>query len=158
MIFAWLHLIVSRSIILLQMALFCSYFSWVIFHFVCVYIHRYKCVVQLPSCVRLFAAPWTAACQTSLSLTISWSLPKFTSIVSVMPPSHLILWQPLFLLPSIFPSIRDFSSASAVYIRWPKYWSFSFNVSPSNEYSGLMCLEIDWVDRLAVQGTFRSLL
>ena len=94
-------------------------------------------VVQSPSWVQLFATPWTAACQVSLSLTISQSLPKFMSIVSVMPSSHLILWHPL-LLPSIFPSIRDFSNEPAFCIRWPKYWSFSFSISPSNKCSGLI--------------------
>ena len=102
------------------------------------------------------ATPWPAAQQASLSLTISQSLPKFMSIVSVMPFSHFILWCPLLLLPSIFPSIRDFSNESAVHIRWPKYWSFS--ISPSNVYSGLISLKIDWFYFLAVQGIFRSLL
>ena len=96
--------------------------------------------------------------QASLSLIISRSLPKFMSIASVMPSSHLILWCPLLLLPSIFPSIRDFSNKSAVHIRWPKYWSFSFSISPSNKYSGMNSLTIDWFDLLAVQGTFRGLL
>ena len=102
--------------------------------------------------------PWTAACQASLSLIISQSLPKFMSIALVMPPSHFILWCPLLLLPSVFSSSRDFSNESAVLIRWSKYWSFSINISPSNKYSGLMSLRIDWFDLLAVQGTFRSLL
>ena len=102
--------------------------------------------------------PWTAALRVSLSLIISQSLPKFMSIVLVMPSSHLILWCPLLFLPSIFPSIRDFSSESSVHIRWLKYWSFSFSISPSSEYSGLISLKIDWFDLLAVQGTFRSLL
>jgi len=115
-------------------------------------------VVQSASCVQLFATPWTAACQASLSLIISRSLPKFMSIALVMPSSHLILWCPLFLLPSIFPNIRDFSNESAVRIRWPKYWIFSFRISPSNEYSGLMSLKIYWFDLLAVQGTLKSLL
>ena len=92
------------------------------------------------------------------SLSISWSLPKFTSIASVVPSIHLILWCLLLLLPSIFPSIRDFSNESAIRIRWPKYWSFSFSVSPSNEYSGLISLKIGWFDLFAVQGTLRSLL
>ena len=91
-------------------------------------------VVQSPSHVQLFATPWTTACHAFLSLTISQSLPKFMSIASVMPFSHFILWHPVFLLPSIFPSIRDFSNESAVHIRWWKYWSFSFSISPSNEY------------------------
>ena len=113
-------------------------------------------VVQLPSGVWLFATAWTAACQASLSLSISWSLPKFTSIASVILSSHLILWLPLVPLPSVFPSIRDFSSGLAVCIRWPKYWSFSFSISPSSEYSGLISPKIDWFDLLAVQGTLRS--
>ena len=103
------------------------------------------------------ATPWTAACQASLSLTISRSLPKFVFIASVMPSSHLILWCPLFL-PSIFPSIRDFSNELSVHIRWPNYWSFSFSISSSSEYSRLISFKIDWLDLLAVQGTFRSLL
>ena len=115
-------------------------------------------VLQSPSRVPLFLTSWTAARQASLSLIISRSLPKFMSIASVMPSSHLILWCPLLLLPSIFPSIRDFSNKSAVHIRWPKYWSFSFSISPSNKYSGMNSLTIDWFDLLAVQGTFRSLL
>ena len=106
--------------------------------------------------------PWTAACQTSLSLTIYQSLPKFMIITLVMLSSHLILWCPLLLLPLIFPSIRDFSSEYSVRIRWPKYWNFSFSISPSSEYSGLISLDlpnlIDWFDLLAVRGTFRSLL
>ena len=101
--------------------------------------------------------PWTAACQASLSITNSWSLLKLMSIESVMPPNHLIHCRPLLLLPSIFPSIRVFSSESLLHIRWPKYWSFSFSISPSNEYSGLIYFRMDWFD-LAVQGTFKSLL
>ena len=101
--------------------------------------------------------PWTAARQPSFSLTISQSLPKFMFIRSVMPSSHLILWHPLLLLSLIFPSIRDFSNELSVHIRWPKYWSFSFSISPSSEYSGLISLKIDWFDLHAVQGTFRSL-
>ena len=112
--------------------------------------------VQLLSHVCLFVTPWTAACQDSLSLTISWSLPKFLYIASVMPSSHLMLWCSLLLLPPIFPSIRDFSSELAVSIRWPKYWSFSLSISPSNEYSGLISLKIDWFDLLTVQGTLSS--
>ena len=114
-------------------------------------------VVESPSRIWLFKSPWTAARQASLSLTISWSLPKFMFIASVMPSSHLILWRPLLLLPLIFPSIRDFSSESPVFIRQPKYWSFSFYISPSSEYSGLISLKIDWFDFLSFQGTFRSL-
>ena len=107
--------------------------------------------------VRLFETPWTAACQASLSITISQSLPKFMFIASVMPSSRLVLWRPLLLLPLIFPSIRDFSDESSIHIAWPKYWSFSFSISPSSEYSGLTSFKIDWYDLLAVQGTFRSL-
>ena len=96
-------------------------------------------------------------CSTSLSITNSWSLLKLMSIGSVMPSNHLILCHPLLLLPSIFPSLRIFSNKSAVRIRWPKYWSFSFNISPSNEYSGLISFRIDWLDLLAVHGTLKSL-
>ena len=102
--------------------------------------------------------PWTAACQASLVLVISWSLPKFMSIELVMPSNHLILCHPLLLLPSIFPSIRVFSNESALHIRWPKYWSFNFTIRPSNEYLGLLSFRIDWFDLLAVQGTLKSLL
>ena len=108
--------------------------------------------------VRLFATPWTAALQASLSITNSRSPPKPMSIESVMPSNHLILGCPLPLLPSIFPSIRVFSNESALRIRWPKYWSFSFNISPSNEQLGLISLRMDWLDLLAVQGTLKSLL
>ena len=102
--------------------------------------------------------PWTAAHQASLSLTISPSLPKFMSIASVMPSNHLILCHPLLLLPLIFPSIRVFSNESVLHIRWPKYWSFSFNISPSNEHSGLISFRIQWFDLFAFQGTLKSLL
>ena len=115
-------------------------------------------VVQSPSCVRLFVTPWTAAHQASLSLTISQSLPKFMFIASVMLSNHLILWGPLFLLPSIFSSISDFSNESAICIRWQRYWTFSFSISPSNKYLGLISLKIDWFALLAVQGAFRNLL
>ena len=108
--------------------------------------------------VRLFATPWTTACQASLSITNSRSVPKLMSIESVMPSNHLILCHPLLLLPSIFPSIRVFSNESALHIRWPKYWSFSFNISPSNEHPGLISFRMDWLDLLAVQGTLKSLL
>ena len=108
--------------------------------------------------VQLFATPWTAARQISLSITNSQSLLKLKSIASVMPSNHLILCQPLLLLSSIPPSIRVFSSESVLRIRWPKYWSFSCNISPANEYSGLISFRNDWSDLLAVQGTLRSLL
>ena len=114
--------------------------------------------VQSLSRVRLFATPWTAAHQASLSITNSWSLPTLMSIESVMPSNHLILCYPLLLLPSIFPSIRVFSNESVLGIRWPKYWSFSFNISPSNEHLGLISFRVDWLDLLAVQGTLKSLL
>ena len=114
--------------------------------------------VQSLSHVRLFATPWTAACQASLSITNSWSLLKLISIESVMPSNHLILCRSLLLLPSIFPRIRVFSNESAFCIRWPKYWSFSFSISPSNEQSRLISFRMDWLDLLAVQGTLKSLL
>ena len=110
------------------------------------------------SCVQVFATSWTAACQTSLSFTISLSLLKPMSIELVMPSNHLILCQPLLLLPPIFPSIRIFSNESALCIRSPKYWSFSFNISPSNGHPGLIFFRMDWLDLLAVQGTLKSLL
>ena len=114
-------------------------------------------VVQSLSHVQLFATPWTAARQASLSFTNSWSWLKLVSIESGMPSNHLIFCHPLLLLPSVFPSIRVFSNESALYIRWPKYWSFSFSISPSNEYSGLMSFRMDWLDLLAVQETLESL-
>ena len=104
------------------------------------------------------AIPWTTARQASLSITNSWSSPRLMSIESVMPCSHPILWRPLLLLPSIFPSIRVFSSESVLLIGWPNYWTFSFSISPSSEYSGLISFRIDWCDLLAVQGTLKSLL
>ena len=107
---------------------------------------------------RLFVTPWTAACQTSLSITNSKSLFKLKSIELLMPYNHLILCRPLLLPPSIFPSIRDFSNELVLCIRWPKYWNFSFSISPSNEYSGLISFRMDWLDLLAVQGTLKSLL
>ena len=113
--------------------------------------------VQLLSLVQLFATPWAAAHQASLSITNFQSPPKPMSIKSVMPSNHLILCHPLLLPPSIFPSIRVFSNESALHIRWPKYWSFSFSISPSNEYSGLISFRMDWFDR-AVQRTLKSLL
>ena len=115
-------------------------------------------VVQLPSCVQFFMTPWTATHQASLSLTSSQSLPKIMSIESLMPSNHLILCCPLLLPPTIFHSIRVFSNESVLRIRWPKYWSFSFSISPSNEYSGLTFFRMDWLDLLAVQGTLKSLL
>ena len=108
--------------------------------------------------VWLFVTPWTEACQASLSITNSRSLPKPMSTESVMPSNHLILCHPLLLLPSIFPSISVFSNESALHIRWPKYWSFSFNISPSNEHPGLISFRMDWLDLLAVQETLKSLL
>ena len=114
--------------------------------------------VQLLSRVWLFVTPWTTACQVSLSITNSRSPPKPMSIESVMPSNHLILCHPLLFLPSIFPSIRVFSNESILHIRWPKDWSFSFSISPSNEYSGLISFRTDWLDLLAVQGTLKSLL
>ena len=122
--------------------------------------------VQLLSRVQLFPIPWTVALpvhqacpgQASLSITNSWSLLTLISIESVMPSNHLILYHPLLLLPSIFPSIRVFSSESVLHIRWPKYWRFSLSISLSNEYSGLISFRIDWSDLLVVQGTLKSLL
>ena len=115
-------------------------------------------VVMLLSHVWLFLTPWTTASQASLSITNSLSLLKLMSIKSVMPSNHLILCRPPLLLHSIFPSIRDFSSNSVLRIRWPEYWSFSFSISPSNEYSGLISFRMDWLALLAVQGTLKSLL
>ena len=106
----------------------------------------------------LFVTPWTATCQASLSIINFWSLLNLMSIQIVMPSNHLMLCHPLLLLPSIFPSTRVFSNESALHIRWPKYWSFSFSIGPSNEYSGLISFRIDWFDLLAVQGTLKSLL
>jgi len=117
-----------------------------------------KLSVQLLSHIWLFATPWTSARQASLSITNSRSLLKLMSIESVMPSNHLILCHPLLLLPSIFPSIRVFTNESVLHIRWPKYWSFSFSISSSNEYSGLISFRMGWLDLLAVQGTLRSLL
>ena len=114
--------------------------------------------VQSLSHVWLFAIPWIAACQASLSITNSCSLRKLISIESVMPSSHLILCHPLLLLPPISPSIRVFSNVSTLHMRWPKYWSFNFSISPSNEHLGLISFRMDWLDLLAVQGTPKSLL
>ena len=121
-------------------------------------LEKYVVAAQLLSCVWLLATPWTAAYQASLSFTISQSLLKLMSIKSVMPSNNLILRHLPLLLPSIFPSIKVFSNESALHIRWPNYWSFSFSISPSNEYSGLISFRIDWFDLLAVQGTLKSLL
>ena len=125
--------------------------------------HLYSQVIQFHSVqslsrVPLLVSPWTSTLQASLSITNSRSLLKFMSIESVMPSNHLILCHPLLLPPSIFPSIRVFSNESALHIRWPKYWNFSFNISLSNEYSGLIPFRMEWLDLLAVQGTLRSLL
>ena len=114
--------------------------------------------VQSLSCVRLFVTPWTAACQASLSITNSQSLPKLIPIKSLMPSNRLILCHPLLLPPSIFPSIRVFSNDSVLRTRWPKYCSFSFSICPSNEHSGLISFRMDWLDLLAVQRTLKSLL
>ena len=119
---------------------------------------RFPSSVQLLTYVWLFVTPWAAAHQASLSITSSWSLLKLMSIELVMPTNHLILYHPLLLLSSIFPSIRVFSNQSVLRIRWPKYWSFSFNISPSNEHSGQISFRMDWLDLLAVQGTLKSLL
>ena len=119
---------------------------------------QFSCSVQSLSRVRFFATPWTAACQASLSITNSQSPPKLMSIKSVMPSNHLILCPPLLLLPSIFPSISVSSNEWVLHIRWPKYWSFSFSICPSNEYSELISFRIDWLDLLTIQGTVRSLL
>ena len=120
--------------------------------------HTYKSSVQSLSRIQFFATPWTATHQASLSITISWSLLKLMSVESVMPSNYLTLCRPLLLLPSIFPSIRVFSNESVLHIRWAKYWSFSFSISPSNEYSGLISFRMDWLDLLAGQGAFKSLL
>ena len=114
--------------------------------------------VQSLSCVRLFETPWTAAHQASLSITNSQSLPKLMSIELVMTSNHLILCHPLLLLPSIFPRIMVISNETVLHIRWPKYWNFSFSISPPNEHPGLMCFSMDWSDLLAVQGALKSLL
>ena len=132
------------------------------FHFNICYILFNRCVfshsVQLLCHVQLFATPWTAACQASLSITNSQSLLKLMSTESVIQSNDLILCRSLLLLPSILPSIRVFSNESLLCIRWPKYWSFSFSISPSNEYSGLISFRMDWLDLLTVQGTLKSLL
>ena len=119
-------------------------------------LHGVFIVVQLLSHVQLFSTPWTAACQASLSITTSCSLQKLMSIESMMPSDHLILCHPLLLLPTIFSSVRVFSNELALCIMWPKYWSFSFSISPSNEYSGLMSFRIEWFDLLAVQDMLKK--
>ena len=119
---------------------------------------KYISSVQSFRCVQLLATPWTVACQASLSITNSQSLPKLMSTELVMPSSHLILCRPLLLLPSILPRIRVFSNESTLHMRWPKYWSFSFSISPTNEHPGLISFRMDWLDLLAVQGTLKSLL
>ena len=121
------------------------------------YFENHFQLVQSLCCVRLFATPGTAARQASLSITSSWSLLKLMSIKSVMP-SNISSCRPFLFLPSIFPSIRVFSNESVLHIRWPKYWSFSFSISSSSEYTGLISFSIDWFDLLAVQGTLKSLL
>ena len=119
--------------------------------------HNYRTmIIQSLSLVRLFATPWTAACQASLSITNSWRLLELMSIGLMMPSKYLILGCPLFFLSSIFPSTRIFSNESVLLIRWPKYWSFSFSISPSSEYSGVISFRMDWLDLLAVQGTLKS--
>jgi len=132
------------------------YKSYVMYKLVCYY-YKFSSV-QLLSRVQLFVTPWTVARQASLSITNSWSLPKLMFIDLVMPSNHFIFCHPLFLLPSIFPSIRVFSNESVLCIRWPSNWSCSFNISPSNEHSGLISFRMDWLDLLAVQETLRSLL
>ena len=125
------------------------------------YPQRTVCLLLLNqslSHVQLFVTPWTAAHQASLSFTVPWSLLKVMSIELVMPSNHLICCHTLLLLPSIFPSIRVFSNESALCTRWPKYWSFSFSISPSSEYSGLISFRVDWTDLIAVQRTLKSLL
>jgi len=122
------------------------------------YIWYHQSSVQSLSCVQLFVTPWTVAHQASLSITNSQSLFKFMSVESVIPSNHLIFCHPLLLRPSIFPSIRVFSNKSVLHIRWPKYWSFSFSISPFNEYSWLISFRMDWLDILAGQGTLKSLL
>ena len=137
------------------------FYSIFFFYFLCcllIYLIHILSSVQLLSCIPVFVTPWTTACQASLPITNSWSLPKCMSIESVMPSNHLILCHPLLLLPSIIPSIRVFSNESAVRIRWPKYRTFRFNISPSNEHPRLISLRMDWLDLLAVQGTLKSLL
>ena len=126
--------------------------------FSCAYLYTFFSSVQSLSCVSLIVTPWNAVRKASLSITNSQILLKLMSIKLVMPSNHLILYHPLLLLPSIFPSISIFSNESVLHIRWPKYWSFSFSISPCNEYSGLISFRMDWLDLLAVQGTHKSFL
>ena len=137
------------------LSFFLSYFLYIFLSF---FLSAILIIVQLLSHVQLYATPMTAAPQASLPSTVSWSFFKLMSIESVMPSNHLILCTPLLLLPSIFPSIRVLFNESALCIRWPKYWCFSFIISPSNEYSELISFKIDWFDFPAVQRTLRSLL
>ena len=137
-----------------QWAWGCRYLFKVLFSFP---IYQFSSV-QLLSHVRVFATPWTATHQASLSITNCWSLPRLISIESVMPSNYLILCRPLLLLLSVFPNIRVFSNESALRIRWPKYWSFSFNISPSSEHPGLISFRMDWLVLFAVQGTLKNLL
>ena len=144
-----------------QVLLYCYYcLRWNWFIYFCMYnvFHTKFSSVQLLSHVQFFATPWTSARQASLSITNSQSLLKLLSIELVMPSNRLILCRPLLLLPSVFPSVRVFSDESVLHVKWPKYWRFSFSISPSNEYSGLISFRIDWLDLLAVQGTLKSLL
>ena len=140
-----------------KMCLFTKYVSINCFFWLYIWYFQFSSV-QLLSHVWLFATPWTTACQASLSITNSWSSLKPMSIESMMPSNYLILCHPLLLLPSIFPSINVFANESALRIRWPKYWSFSFNISPSNEHPGLVSFRMDWMDLLEVQETLKSLL
>ena len=168
-----LSIIIIRSIYVATNGIISIFFNgWIIFHYV--YIYRiYKLIyiyiyiyiysvqfssVQSLSRIRLFATPWIAARQASLSITNSWSSLRLTTIELVMPSSHLILCRPLLLLPPIPPSIRVFSNESTLHMRWPKYWSFSFSIIPSKEHPGLISFRMDWLDILAVQGTLKSLL
>ena len=128
------------------------------YHITFMFCYQYISSFQLLNCVQLFATPWTTANQASMSITNSWSLLKCMSIESMMPSNHLILCHSLLLPRSVFPSIRVFSNESALHIKWPKYWNFSFSVSPSNEHSGLISFMMDWLDLPAVQGTLKSLL
>ena len=157
LLFGWWTSIFWFSYSLFSFLLFCSIFPGHILNFIKHCSAQFSSVQSL-SWIRLFATPWTAANQAPLSITNSRSLLKLMSIELVMPSNHLILCRPLLLPPSIFPSIRVFSNELALPIRWPKYWSFRFRISTSNEYSGLISFRKDWLDLLAVQGTLKSLL